>query len=360
MHSDTSPIAVIGGGQSGLAAARAVTAAGLRPLVLEASGRAAGSWPDYYDSLTLFSPARFSAMPDLPFPGDPDRYPHRDEVVAYLERYAALLAERGIEIRLNSRVTGVRADGAGFVVQIEGGQELAVSGVVAASGARPLIPTLPGADTFTGELEHVAAYRNPKPYEGRRVVLVGAGNSAVQIGYELAEVADVTLASRQPVRLMPHRRHGQDVHYWAVTTGFDHLPPTWLARLVPGRLVNDPGPYDQALRDGRLRRRPMFTALDGDRVIWDDGASEHVDAVLLATGYVPSLGYLAGLGALDEAGMPLHVGGLSLTHPGLVYLGVEFQRSYASNTLRGVAADADHVVTALAAYAGGALAALGL
>ncbi|WP_308296056.1 FAD-dependent oxidoreductase [Streptomyces yangpuensis] len=77
-------VAVIGGGQSGLAAAHALVRAGLKPLVLEASHQAAGSWPHYYDSLTLFSPARFSALPGVPFGGDPDRYPRRDEVVAYL------------------------------------------------------------------------------------------------------------------------------------------------------------------------------------------------------------------------------------------------------------------------------------
>jgi len=145
-----------------------------------------------------------------------------------------------------------------------------------------------------------------------------------------------------------------------VRTGFDHLPPAWLVHLVPGRLVNDPGAYRQALESGTLERRPMFAALDGDQVVWSDGTAERVDAVLLATGYVPNLDYLAGLGALDGAGMPLHSGGLSLTHPGLVYLGLEFQRSFASNTLRGVAADAEHVIAALAAYAGGAPAALGL
>lgn len=105
-----------------------------------------------------------------------------------------------------------------------------------------------------------------------------------------------------------------------------------------------------------MGRRPMFTALDGDHVRWADGSAERVDAVLLATGYVPSLPYLAGLGALGANGMPLHTGGLSSTHPGLGYLGLEFQRSFASNTLRGVSRDADHVV----AYAGGAPAAIGL
>src|SRR5690606_25907964 len=81
-------VLIVGAGQSGLAAAYAALEQGLRPVLLEASDRAAGSWPRYYDSLTLFSPARYSALPGLPFDGDPERYPHRDEVVAYLTRYA--------------------------------------------------------------------------------------------------------------------------------------------------------------------------------------------------------------------------------------------------------------------------------
>ncbi|MGH3391714.1 MAG: flavin-containing monooxygenase [Actinomadura sp.] len=260
------------------------------------------------------------------FPGDPDHYPHCDEVIAYLRRYAATL---DAELRTGIRVTSVQSTGSRFSVQATDGQEISASGVVAASGSRPLVPELHGGETFTGELLHVAAYRNAKPYAGKRVVVVGAGNSAVQIGYELAEVASVTLASRAPVHFVPQRSRGQDVHHWAVTSGFDHLPPAWLAQIVPGRLVNDTGAYQHALDTGVLDRRPMFTALDGDRVIWSDGTGEHVDAVLLATGYLPNLNYLAGLGALDASGMPLHTSGLSLTHPGLAYVGLEFQHGSA-------------------------------
>ncbi|MEU8798520.1 NAD(P)/FAD-dependent oxidoreductase [Spirillospora sp. NPDC048819] len=357
MSSHSDPVVIVGGGQSGLAAARAVRAAGLRPLVLEAGDRPVGSWPGYYDSLTLFSPARYSALDGLDFPGDTDHYPHRDEVVAYLERYAAAL---DAEIRTGVRVTSVTSSGRAFLVHTADGEQIAASGVVAAGGARPLVPDLPGAAGFTGELLHVAGYRNPKPYAGKRVVVVGGGNSAVQIGHELAEVASVTLASHAPVQFLPQRRRGQDVHHWAVTSGFDRLPPEWLIHLVPGRLVNDSGLYQRALQDGAMERRPMFTALDGDNVLWADGAAERVDAVLLATGYVPNLPYLAELGALDANGMPLHTGGPSSTHPGLGYLGLEFQRSFASNTLRGVSRDAEHVIAAVAAYAGGAPAAIGL
>ena len=94
----------------------------------------------------------------------------------------------------------------------------------------------------------------------------------------------------------------------------------------------------------------MFIALDGGRVVWSDGQREPVDAIILATGYRPSLHYLRGLGALDEHAAPVHVGGISSTHVGLVYVGLEFQRSYASNTLRGVSDDAREVIAPLVAW----------
>ncbi|MCT2593166.1 NAD(P)/FAD-dependent oxidoreductase [Streptomyces sp. N2-109] len=351
-------VAVIGGGQSGLAAAHALLREGLRPVVLEASGRPAGSWPRYYDSLTLFSPARYSALPGSPFGGDGDRYPHRDEVVHYLTRYADQL---DVEIRTDTRVGTVEPDGPGFTLRTSDGRSIGAAGVVAATGAfaRPLRPALPGAADFTGELLHAAGYRNPEPYAGKRIVVVGGGNSAVQIGHELAQSARVTLASRSPLRFLPQIREGRDLHHWLTTTGFDQLPPAWLAHFVDATLVLDDGRYQAALETGRLVRRPMFTALEGDEVVWADGTREQADAVLLATGYRPSLSCLEPLGALDADGAPLHSGGISLTRPGLVYLGLEFQRSFASNTLRGVGRDARHVISALAAHVRGAPAAAG-
>lgn len=245
------------------------------------------------------------------------------------------------------------------VIVVGAGQS---AGVVAASGSfdNPITPNLPGQDAFTGELLHVANYRNPAPYAGKRVIVVGGGNSAVQIADELADVADLTLATLAPISFLPQVIRGHDLHHWLEVTHFDHLPAAWLRHLVRKPLVLDTGRYREGIESGRIDRRAMFTAFDGDGVIWDDGEREHVDAVIYATGYRPNVDYLRPLGALDEHGLPLHAEGISTTHPGLVYLGLEFQRSFSSNTLRGVSRDADHVVRPLVAHVQQAHAIIGL
>ncbi|NRQ35499.1 NAD(P)/FAD-dependent oxidoreductase [Nonomuraea sp. NN258] len=352
MSTDHDRVLIVGAGQSGLAAAHAALEQGLRPVLREASGRAAGSWPRYYDSLALFSPARYSGLPGLPFDGDPERYPRRDEVAAYLERYAAVLTGRGAELRTGARVERVRpAGGSGFVARLADGEELTVPALIAATGSfgRPHLPALPGLDTFTGPVLHAAGYRSPASLPGEHVLVVGTGNSAVQIAYELAAERRVTLAGRTPIRFVEQRPLGRDLHFWFRVTGFDRLP---LARAdaPPASPVLDDGRYRRALRAGRYTRRAMFTRLDGDHAIWPDGRRERVDAVLLATGYRPDLPYLAGLGALTPGGHPRQRRGLSRTHAGLGYLGLEWQRTPASNSLRGVGADARHVVAALARH----------
>jgi putative flavoprotein involved in K+ transport len=356
---DGAPVVVVGAGQSGLAAARALHDLDVPTVVLETGDRPAGSWPGYYESLRLFSPTGFSSMPGMAFPGNLDRYPGRDEVADYLERYAATLP---VEIQTNTRVMSVREDDHGFVVVTADGRQLEASGIVAASGSfsNPYRPVFPGQGGFTGRLLHVADYRSPAPYEGMRVVVVGAGDSAAQVANELARVAGVTIAARHPLRFIPQRIGGHDVHYWLSETGFDSLPATWLGKISGGSLITDSVGLRQSLTEGLLDVRPMFTALDRHEVVWDENEREQVDAIILASGYRPSLDYLRELGALDPFGAPLHAAGVSTTHLGLVYVGLEYQRSFASNTLRGVSADAAAVAAPLAAWIRDAPAAVGV
>ncbi|NJP51617.1 NAD(P)/FAD-dependent oxidoreductase [Streptomyces sp. SBST2-5] len=347
-------VVVIGGGQSGLATAHALLRRRLRPVVLEASGRAAGSWPRYYDSLTLFSPARYSSLPGMPFPGaDRDRYPRRDEVVAYLTAYAERL---DADIRTGCRVGAVHRTGDTFTLELQGGERLSARAVVAASGAfgRPHRPALPGLEEFEGEVLHAADYRRPAPFTGRRVVVVGAGNSAVQIAAELAGTARVTLATRAPVRFAPQRILGRDLHFWLARTGLDSAPLGRFLSRPPTQPVLDDGRYRAALAAGRPDRRPLFTEADGSELRWPDGRREKVDAIVLATGYRPDLPYLADLdGALDAEGNPRHREGIAVGVPGLAFTGLEWQRSLSSNSLRGVGRDAGRVARHLAAYLAG-------
>jgi putative flavoprotein involved in K+ transport len=339
-------VVVIGGGQAGLAAAHAALTRGWRPVVLDASSGPGGSWPRYYDSLTLFSPARFSALPGRPFPGDPERYPVRDEVVAYLDGYARRL---DADVRRSEHVDRVIRDGDGFAVSTDTGSVVRGRLVVAASGGvgRPYRPPLAGLDTFTGRVLHSAEYREPGSFAGSRVVVVGGGNSAVQIAVELAEVATVSISTRHPLRWQPQRILGKDFHWWLARTGLDTsaLGPRLARGGVP---VIDEGRYRAAVLAGRPDRRAMFVRLDGDSVEWADGTREQVDAIVLATGFTPDLRFLDDTPALDDRGAPLHRGGVSTTMPGLGYVGLERQRSLASATLRGVGRDATHVLKALA------------
>ncbi len=333
---------VVGAGQAGLAAGYHLKRAGLSFEILEARGEPGGSWPGYYDSLTLFSPARYSGLPGMPFPGSPDRYPARDEVVGYLRSYAEVF---GLPVLAGKRVLRAERD-AGFRLLTDDGGEHRARTLIAATGsfARPHRPRFPGQEAFRGKILHTAQYRNPGPFRGKRVVVVGAGNSAAQIARELAEVAETTLATRTPIRFMPQVVLGRDLHFWLSVSGLDRLP---LGRLFdvpePAGVVDD-GTYAAAVRSGRPDRRPMFSRFTESGVVWDDGREEPVDAVLLATGYGPDLGYLRPLGALRADGRPDQRGGVSREVPGLYFVGLPFQTSFASATLRGVGFDAELVV----------------
>ncbi len=327
---------VIGAGPAGLATGYRLQGARLRFLILEAGAEPVGSWPHYYDSLSLNTSARYSSLPGMPFPGQPDRFPVRDEVIAYLRNYAVHFS---LPVITGARVSQVERTGGLFrVTTIDKGSYVART-VVAATGSfgHPYVPDIPGRSRYRGRVLHVAEYRRPEPFRGQRVVVVGGANAAVQIGVELAEVAQTTLATRRPITYMPQRLLGRDIHFWLQVTSFD--PTSWLYdRSTP---VYDTGKYRAAIATGRPDRKPMFKSFTEEGVMWSNESRERVDSVIFATGYRPHLPYLVGLGALDEEGHVLQREGVSTTVPGLYYIGLTRQRTYASATLRGVSADSE-------------------
>jgi putative flavoprotein involved in K+ transport len=272
-------------------------------------------------------------------------------VTAYLRQYAEF---HELAVEVNRAVEAVHADGRGFVIESSTGERWQAHAVIAATGsfAAPNRPDLPGLAGFAGSVLHSSEYRNPAPFVGKRVIVVGAGNSAVQIAHELAQFAEVTITSREPIRFLPQRPFGVDLHDWLHVSGLDRVPfgswgdGTW----VPRPRVLDPGLYRSGVAAGRPVWRPMFTGLGPDYATWSVGLATPVDGIILATGFRPSMPYLAGVGAgvVDEQFRPRQRAGLSLAHPGIGFVGMEGQRTAASATLRGVGPDADHVVGALA------------
>ncbi len=343
---------LIGAGQAGLAAAYYLQQASLNFTILEADEAVGGAWRHYYDSLQLFSPARYSSLPGLPFPGDPDRYPLRDEVVDYLETYAAAF---DFPMITGAAVENLSRENETFQLHLAAGKTITAKTVIVATGMfkNPNEPQLPGQSEFAGQITHAANYLNPTPFLGQRVIVVGGGNSAVQIGVELAKTAEVTIASREPISFAPQRILGKDVHYWLTKSGVDKLPVgQWFGFMV-GEAVLDQGEYRAAIRQKRPDRRPMFKAFRENGVVWENGRFEEVDAVIFATGYRPNLPFLQNFDGPDNSDRPRHKGGVSQSMPGLYFIGFPWQRSHRSATLRGVGPDAAYVVRQLINYLGG-------
>src|SRR4029077_2281152 len=210
-------VLVIGAGQSGLAIGRQLQQRGGSFLIVDAGRETGHVRASRWDSLTLFTAARYSGLPGLPFPGDPASYPTKDAVAQYLRRYAATF---GLPIRHHMRVTRVTRDGAGFAVHTDG-ETFHAAQVVVATGPfqLPVIP--PVAEAIGPDIVqlHSSAYRNPEQLPDGPVLVVGAANSGLQIAAELNRTRPVTLASGSATRSLPQQILGRDLFWWLTTTG---------------------------------------------------------------------------------------------------------------------------------------------
>lgn len=332
---------VIGGGQSGLAAAYYLQKAKLNFLILEKSEKHLGSWANYYDSLTLFSPAKYASLPGLAFPGEAKYYPRRDEVVEYLKIYAAKFK---FPISYRQEVAQVSKDSDAYFIHTTSGDEFHTRSIICASGAfvSPNMPSLPGMADYKGSLLHAKDYRNDEAFKGKRIIVVGAGNSAVQIAVELARTTHVTIASRNPIKFLPQKITGKDIHFWLTISGLDKS--SWGRRLLKKRSdgVLDTGIYKNAIDQGQPDARPMFKAFTENGVVWSDDTQEEVEVVIFATGYKSNFEYLGGINVLDQNGLPL-----KQTAENIQFVGIPWQRSLSSATIRGSGKDASEAVKAL-------------
>jgi putative flavoprotein involved in K+ transport len=360
-YGEARPVYIIGGGPAGLAVAAVLGKRGIPATVLERTDNIAASWRTYYENLRVRSVRRLSALPGLRIEATAGRWVSRDDMVRYLERYAAVhridivtrvdvrRIDRGDHIGQAGDAAG---NGARWLLRLGGGRTIAADTVVVATGYShtPHVPDWPGRASFRATIGHARSYRDPGPYANCEVLVVGGGNAGSDIAVDLAHggASSVRLAVASPPHII--RR---DMDGWAgvlmamlprrLPDGvFDHVA-SWISRLaVPDlsryglarpaenmrtRLARDRAVpvWDtgliSAVRSGAIEVVPRVVGFDHGKVRLADGSLLSPDAVIAATGYRQGLEMLTGhLGVLDEDGVP-YLRGADAAAPGLYFAG---------------------------------------
>jgi putative flavoprotein involved in K+ transport len=335
---------IIGGGQAGLALGHQLQQAGKQFLIVERNARIGDSWRKRFDSLTLFTPRSYSALPGLAVPGDPEGYPTKDEIADYLETYAS---EFTLPITLDTAIARLETDGALFRATTTAGDVIAARTVVLATGAfqQPAIPTI--ASQFASAVMQLTpeSYRNPAQTPAGTVLVVGDGATGRQIARELSGTHTVLLAAGRPRKVSPHRILGKSVFWWLDKLGI--LAKSADSRIGRKLKAKDPFPgKDLALdklRASNVTVTGRLESVTGKKVAFADGQSAEVDVVIWATGYRDETDWVAIPGAVDDRGAFVQEQGISPV-PGLYFIGRSWQRNRGSALLTGVGADAAFIV----------------
>jgi hypothetical protein len=358
---------IVGAGPAGLACAATLSQRGLKSVILEKADTIGSVWRRHYERLHLHTDRGHSGLPGLPMSRSYPRYPSRAQVVAYLESYAAQFDLHPV---FHSKVERVRREGSRWRVDTATGSHVARVAVIATGWADfPHAPHWPGQDGYRGNIIHSSAYRNPAPYAGKRVLVVGFGNSGGEIALDLAEAGiDVTLAVRGPVKILPRDLLGLPILSWAILQKW--MPPRLadllnapLLRLAVGSTrhlglqMERKGPLTMIaedgriplldigtlarIRDGSIKVRGGIACFNHDGVTFADDATGQFDAVILATGFRPDLRPLLPEtpGVFDAHGLPL-ITGRATSEPGLFFCG---QRVVATGQLREIGIEATRI-----------------
>src|SRR5712691_1154554 len=337
-------VIVIGAGPAGLATSQQLGARGIHHVVLERGDAVGHTWTNLYDSHTLHTGKHLSSLPGLRFPRAYPLFVPRPLFCDYLRRYAETFR---LPIETGTAVTGVRRDDGSWQVTTSRGDRAARAVVVATgSVANPQRPRIRGAEEFRGRLVHSVEYRNAAPYVGRRVLVVGVGNSGAEIGSEIARAGGggrVTIAVRSGANVVPRSMFGLPIQYLAywvrklprpaqqvIVAGVRKL--TELRRGPPVLPRPRHGPLDaipvigfhlvDAIRAGLIRVKPGLAELTPDGARFADDSVEPFDDVILATGFAPALGPLGSAVRTDEKGFALRTARVSsVDQPDLYFVG---------------------------------------
>lgn len=333
-------MAVIGGGQAGLAMGYLLAGQEQRFVIFEAADSIGAAWRTRWHSLVLFTPRLYSALPGLPFPGDPDGYPTRDAVLAYLEQYAAAFE---LPVRLKTPVHRLTPADGRFTLEVDTGRIVADQVVIATGPFQvPLIPAV--AAELSQEVFHVhsTGYMQPSDVPPGTVLVVGGGNTGYQIAKELSATHRVYLAVGSRQTPLPQRFLGRDLFWWLTKTGLiKKTVETWIGQRLQHRDNTLIGSSPRDVRRHGVALKPRVTGASGRTVTFADGSALDVDAVIWATGYRSDYSWIDAP-IFDSAGRVRHQRGVTEV-PGLYFLGLAWQHTRGSALIGWVKDDAEFV-----------------
>jgi putative flavoprotein involved in K+ transport len=345
---DDVEVAVVGAGQAGLAIGSFLRREGRRFAILERAAEIAPAWRERWDSLTLFTPRHYSGLPGLPLPGDPDGYPTRDEVIAYLERYAETF---DFPIELKSEVWKLeRGDDGRFRLVLDD-RAITADEVVVATGPfqTPYVPKLAQGLNPNVFQTHAVGYRRPDEVPHRTVLVVGGGNTGFQIAKELSATHELVLSIGSRQTPLPQRLLGRDLFWWLTKAGIlDKTVESRLGRKLSTRetLIGS-SPRELKKRYG-VELKPRVADADGHRVRFQDGSELAVGAVIWGTGYRPDYSWIK-LQIFDTDGRLRHRRGVTDV-PGLYFVGLTWQHTRGSALIGWVKDDAEFIAERIAAH----------
>jgi putative flavoprotein involved in K+ transport len=347
---------VIGGGQAGLSVGYHLARRRLPFVILEAQPRIGDGWRRRWDSLRLFTPARFDGLNGMPFPGDPGGFPTKDQMGDYLEAYAKRFS---LPVRTGVHVDRVSKADQGLLVSAGSSRIYARNVVVAmADFQRPRLPA------FAAELDpairqlHSSEYLRPSQLQPGSVLIVGLGNSGAEIAKEVTHAGRETFVSGEPAGELPFRMDGLAARLGLARLLFRGVfyrvlrRDTWVGRKAYGRLGKGATPLirvkSRELAELGVHRVPRTAGVRDGRPMLSDGRVLDVSNVIWCTGYEPGFSWID-LPVFDEHGMPIHTRGVATAEPSLSFVGLHFLYAMASAMIHGVGRDAEYVAERIAA-----------
>ncbi len=349
---------IIGAGQAGLSAGYHLTRLGCSFVILEGHDRVGDSWRQRWDSLRLFTPARFDGLDGMPFPAPKHSFPTKDQMADYLESYALRFQ---LPVFANARVDRVWRE-RGTLMVATGDSVIEAENVVIAMASyqAPRIPAF--AKELANEVTqlHSLDYRNVSQLRAGAVLIVGAGNSGAEIAIESARGGHKTYFSGRVTGQVPFRIEGTASRYGLAPLIF---------RVVFHRVLTVDTPMGRAARRNTLTKgTPLIRTREKDLVgagvtrvprvqgvrdglpLLADGRVLDVASVVWCTGFSPGLSFID-LPIFDDAGEPRQASGIVTEQPGLFFVGQHFQYAMSSTMVHGVGRDAKRIADAIAARA---------